>query len=168
MNTLQRIPITPNGISALREQLNQLKHTERPAISDAIARARALGDLKENAEYHAAKDQQGLIEAKISKLEDTIGRAQVIDVTKMKNEGKVIFGSTVTLENINTDEEKVFTIVGESEADVNEGKISVTSPIARAVVGKWIDEVVTVNAPSGPIEYTILSVRYGTQDPINT
>ncbi len=164
MTTLQRIPVTQEGILALRKELTRLKQTERPLITEAIARARALGDLKENAEYHAAKDQQGLIEAKIAKMEDQMSRAQVIDISKMKNEGKVIFGTTVTLENTETNEQRTFTIVGEFEADIKAGKLSITAPMARAVIGKWVDEIITVNTPSGPVEYTILSVQYGTKN----
>ena len=150
---MQRTPVTPEGILALRKELKHLKQTERPRISQAIAHARALGDLKE-------KDEQGLLQARIDQLEDQVSRAQVIDVSKMKNDGSVIFGTTVTLKNDETGKNLTFKIVGESEADAGAGKLSVTAPMVRAVVGKKVDDDVAVNTPSGPVEYTILSVEY--------
>lgn len=161
MNTVQRVPTTQQGMLKMRAELDRMKKEDRPRIVDAIASARALGDLKENAEYHSAKEQQGLLEAKISKLEDQISRAQVIDVSKMENDGKVIFGTTVHLENQEDSKQLNFTIVGEFEADVSAGKLSVGSPMARAVIGKYEGDIITVNTPSGPVEYEILSVLYG-------
>ena len=155
-----RVPVTKNGLQQMRDKLDNMKKVERPKIVQAIAAARALGDLKENAEYHAAKEQQGLLESKIAKLEDQISRSQIIDISKIKNDGKVIFGSTITIENQNDQKKITFTIVGEFEADVNAGKLSVTAPIARAVVGKFIEDIVVVNTPAGQVEYEILDVQY--------
>ena len=137
-----------------------MKRVNRPAIVKAIAAARALGDLKENAEYHAAKEEQGLLESKIAQLEDQVSRSQVIDISNMVNDGKAIFGSTVTLENQETEKQITFTIVGEYEADVNAGKLSVTAPMVRGVIGKYVEDIITVITPSGPVEYEILTVKY--------
>ena len=152
--------MTVAGIEALRKELEELKHVKRPNVIKAIAEARAHGDLKENAEYHAAREQQGFIEARIKDIEAKLSLAQVIDISKIKNEGKVIFGSTVTLFNLVTEEEVTYHIVGEDEADINIGKISVNSPIARAIIGKMEGDEVKVITPGGEVEYEIVSVEY--------
>jgi len=157
---MQKHPMTKEGADALQVELNKLKKEDRPRITEAIADAREHGDLKENAEYHAAREQQGLVEARIKHLEATLSLAQVIDVTKLDAKGKVIFGSTVTVLNVDTDEEVTYKIVGNDEADVAENKISVNSPIARALIGKTDGDEVIVQAPSGNIDYEIIEVQY--------
>ena len=157
---MQRYPMTPEGHAALEEELKQLKTIERPRITAAIAEAREHGDLKENAEYHAAREQQGLCEARIRDIEGRLQNAVVIDVTTIAHTGKVIFGTTVEIANVETDESVTYQIVGEDEADIKAGKISVGSPIARALVGKEEGDVVTVKTPSGIIEYEIVEVRH--------
>lgn len=157
---MNKVPMTLAGAELLKQELHQLKSIERPKIIQAIAEARALGDLKENAEYHAAKEQQGFIEGRIQDLESKLSHAQVIDVTKMTNTGKVIFGATVTLVNLNNDEEATYRIVGEDEADFKEAKISHSSPIARAMMGKKTGDVITVQTPAGAVEYEIIRVEY--------
>ncbi|RUM90732.1 MAG: transcription elongation factor GreA [Thiomicrospira sp.] len=157
---MQRHPMTKEGADALQEELQHLKKVERPAISNAIAEAREHGDLKENAEYHAAREQQGLMEARIKQIESLLGSVQIIDVTKLNPNGKVVFGSTVTILNIDTDEEVTYKIVGEEEADIKHNKISVSSPIARALIAKEEGEEITVKAPSGNIEYEIVEIQY--------
>jgi len=155
-----KVPMTIEGAERLRAELKQLKSVERPRISKAIAEARAHGDLKENAEYHAAKEQQGLSEARIREIESKLADAQVIDVTQIKPTGKVIFGVTVSLLNLDTEETATYRIVGEDEADLKEGKLSVASPMARALIGKSEGDEIVVHAPSGPIEYEIQSVEH--------
>ena len=155
-----RPPITLAGAEHLRNELAKLKNIERPRIADAIAEARAHGDLKENAEYHAARDQQGLLEARIRHIESVLANAQVIDISKVHSNGKVVFGATVELLNIETDETVSYQIVGDEEADLNHHKISVNSPIARAMIGKEEGDDVVVKAPSGDVEYEVLSVTY--------
>ena len=155
-----RAPMTKAGAEALREELNHLKMEARPKVIAAIAEAREHGDLKENAEYHAAREQQGFIEGRIQEIEGKISNAQIIDVTAMTNNGKVIFGATVELFNIDTEEEVTYCIVGEDEADIKENKISVSSPIARALIGKAEGDEVVVRAPGGEIEYEIAKVDY--------
>lgn len=157
---MNKYPMTLEGEQKLREELNQLKLVDRPKIIQAIAEARAHGDLKENAEYHAAKDQQGFSEGRIREIEGKLANAQVIDVTKLPNTGKVVFGVTVDLINLSTDETVTYRIVGEDEADLKRGMISVGSPIARALIGKMQDDVVVVRTPSGDIEYEITQVQY--------
>ncbi|MBD3821550.1 MAG: transcription elongation factor GreA [Thiotrichales bacterium] len=157
---MQRHPMTKEGADALKIELNKLKKEDRPAISTAIAEAREHGDLKENAEYHAAREQQGLIEARIAQIEHILGSAQIIDVTKLNPGGKVVFGATVTVLNIDTDEEMTYKIVGHEEADLKHNKISVNSPIARALIGKEEGEEVVVIAPSGNIDYEIVAIQY--------
>ena len=152
--------MTKEGADALQEELNHLKKVERPRITDAIAEAREHGDLKENAEYHAAREQQGLTEARIKQIEGLLSNAQVIDVTKLPQTGKVVFGVTVQLLNLDTDEEVTYKIVGNEEADLKHNKVSVNSPIARALIGKEAGEEVVVQAPSGNIDYEILEVEY--------
>lgn len=155
-----RVPMTVQGEQALREELNQLKGVDRPRVIADIAEAREHGDLKENAEYHAAREQQGFIEGRIQEIESRLSNSQVIDVTKVPHTGKVIFGTTVRLLNLDTDEEVAYRIVGEDEADIKGGKISVNSPIARALVGKSEGDVVNVRTPGGDVEYEIDSVDH--------
>lgn len=155
-----KYPMTIQGARALEEELKHLKTVMRPQITAAIAEARELGDLKENAEYHAAREQQGMVEARISDIEGRLSAAQVIDVTTIPYTGKVIFGTTVTIANVETDEEVTYRIVGEDEAEIKEGKISVTSPIARAMIGKEEGEIVVVRTPSGVVEYEIVQVQH--------
>lgn len=156
----ERVPMTRAGEESLREELKKLKSEDRPRVIAAIADAREHGDLKENAEYHAAREQQSFIEGRIQEIEGKLSAAQVIDVTTMENTGKVIFGTTVHLINVETDEEVCYQIVGEDEADIKAGKLSVSSPIARALVGKHVDDVVAVRIPSGTVEYEIAEVEY--------
>lgn len=152
--------MTVEGAERLRNELNELKSVERPKISKAIAEAREHGDLKENAEYHAAREQQSFCEGRIAEIEGKLADAQVIDVTKIDATGRVIFGTTVTLINIETEATVVYQIVGEDEADVPKGKISVSSPIARAIMGKEEGDEIVVNAPAGDIEYEIEKVEH--------
>lgn len=154
------IPMTVQGAEALRAELNELKSVKRPAVILAIAEARAHGDLKENAEYHAAREQQGFIEGRIQDIEAKLSNAQIIDVTKLPNSGKVIFGATVTILNLDTDEEVTYRIVGDDEADIKNNLISVNSPIARGLIGKTADEVVNITTPKGVVEYEITDVQY--------
>jgi transcription elongation factor GreA len=154
------LPMTVAGEKALRDELKKLKSIDRPRITQAIAAARAHGDLKENAEYHAARDQQGFCEGRIQEIEGKLGGVRVIDITTIPYTGKVIFGTTVSLINCETDEEVTYRIVGEDEANVKIGKISVTSPIARALIGKEVGDVAVVVAPSGNIEYEIDKVEH--------
>jgi transcription elongation factor GreA len=155
-----RIPITQRGADRLREELRELKSEKRPAVIAAIAEAREHGDLKENAEYHAAREQQGFIEGRIQELESKLGMAQIIDITTMEPSDKVIFGATVTLEDADSGESLRYQIVGEDEADAKAGLISFGSPIARALIGKFEGDVVEVNAPGGVRELEIISVEY--------
>lgn len=157
---MKRVPMTVAGEKALREELSDLKSVQRPEVIAAIAEAREHGDLKENAEYHAAREQQGFIEGRIRELEYKLSQAQVIDVTEIPHSGKVIFGCTVDLINIETDEEVRYQIVGDDEADIKKGKISVNSPIARALVGKEEGDVAAVQTPSGMIEYEVAEVAH--------
>ncbi len=157
---MKRIPMTAAGEKALRDELKRLKSEDRPRVIEAIAEAREHGDLKENAEYHAAREQQGFIEGRIQEIEGKLSSAQVIDVTKIENTGKVIFGVTVKLINMDTDEEVAYQIVGDDEADIKAGKISISSPIARALIGKEEGDVVAVKVPSGTVEYEIDEVRH--------
>lgn len=155
-----KYPMTINGAQALEDELRHLKTVLRPQITEAIAEARELGDLKENAEYHAAREQQGMVEARISDIEGRLSAAQVIDVTTIPYSGKVIFGTTVTIANVETDDEVKYQIVGEDEAEIREGKISVTSPIARGLIGKEEGEVVAVRTPGGVVEYEIVEIQH--------
>ena len=161
---MQMIPMTKAGKEKLSAQLDQLKREERPAIIAAIAAARELGDLKENAEYHAAREKQGLTEALIRDLEDKLNRAQVIDLSKIPHDGKVVFGCSVTLENLDTEEEHTYQIVGEDESDLAQNKISVTSPLSRALIGKMEGDSAEVRTPSGIVEYEIIQVAYNQED----
>lgn len=157
---MSKIPMTQGGETALREELQRLKQVERPRIVAAIAEAREHGDLKENAEYHAAREQQGFCEGRIKDIEAKLSHAQIIDVTQIENTGKVIFGVTVTLINLETDQTVTYQIVGEDEADVKNGKISVTSPIARGLIGKEEGDEVSVTTPGGVVEYEIDTVEH--------
>ena len=155
-----KTPMTMEGAEALREELQRLKHEARPRVVKAIAEAREHGDLKENAEYHAAKEEQGFIEGRIQEIEGKLSHAQVIDVTKIAPTGKVIFGTTVKLIDLEKDESRTYKIVGDDEADLKQNKVSVSSPIARALIGKEEGDVVVVQAPSGAIEYEIEEVLH--------
>lgn len=157
---MQKIPMTVNGIKLLRDELQKLKNIERPKISKAIGEARELGDLKENAEYHAAREQQSFVEGRIQEIEGKLSLAQVVDITKINNNGKIIFGSTVKLYNLKTEEDCTYTIVGEDEAEIKQAKISIESPIARALIGKTIGDVVEVKTPKGIVEYEVEKVHY--------
>ncbi len=157
---MKRYPMTAKGAQKLREELNRLKSVERPRIVQAIAEARAHGDLKENAEYHAAREQQGFIEGRIQEIEGKLSSAEIIEVSSLKNQEKVVFGATVELLNTSTEQEAMYQIVGEDEADIKANLISITSPLARALIGKEEGEVVRVEAPGGELEYEILEIRY--------
>jgi transcription elongation factor GreA len=157
---MQKVPMTIQGANLLQEELHHLKAVQRPQIITAIAEARAHGDLRENAEYHAAKERQGFIEGRVSELETKLANAQIIDITKLPNNGRVVFGATVHLVNIETDEKAVYQIVGDDEADIKLGKVSVSSPLARALVGRQTKEEVKVQTPNGVAEYEIEAVDY--------
>ncbi len=157
---MKKVPMTVAGAQKLHIELEHLEHVERRQVITAISEARAHGDLKENAEYHAAKEQQGIIEARIRDLKEKLSHAQIIDVTKMKNEGNVIFGATVNLLNLDTEEKVHYTIVGEDEANYKEKKISVNSPIARALIGKVVGDEVEVQTPAGVSSFEIVAVDY--------
>lgn len=157
---MNQLPMTLLGAQKLREELHHLKTVERHQIIQAISEARAHGDLKENAEYHEAKRQQGFIEGRIQELEGKLSHCQVIDVTTFPNHGRVIFGATVSLTNADTGEEVRYQIVGEDEADIKEHKISINSPIARAMIGKNVDDVIEVQTPKGRVSYEITEVEY--------
>ncbi len=157
---MNKFPMTVRGAEMLREELQKLKSQERPQVIQAIAEARAHGDLKENAEYHAAKDQQGFIEGRIKELEGKLSNLQVIDVTTIDAKGKIVFGSTVELTDLQADQEITYRIVGEDEADIGAGLISYTSPIARALIGKEEGDEVSFSAPGGEKRYEVNGVRY--------
>ncbi len=158
--SLNRPPITSQGSQRLREELQGLKSVQRPKIINAIAEARAHGDLRENAEYHAAKEQQSFVEGRIAELENCLSNAQVIETSTLQGQGKVVFGATVELANLTTSEEVKYQIVGEMEADIDAGLISIASPIARALIGKEEGDVAVVQAPGGEAEYEVLTVEY--------
>ena len=157
---MDKEPITVNGLKKLKLELEDLKNIQRPKVVEAIAEARSHGDLKENAEYHAAKEQQGLIEGRVLIINDLIARANVIDVTKIENNGRVIFGSTVKLKDLETDKKINYKLVGQDEADIKKNLIFFKSPIGKALVGKDKGEMVTVNTPSGEKNFEILDVEY--------
>ncbi|MGL5252542.1 MAG: transcription elongation factor GreA [Moraxella sp.] len=157
---MQRYPMTPQGHAALEEELKQLKTVDRPRITAAIAEAREHGDLKENAEYHAAREQQGFCEARIRDIEAKLGGAEVIDPLKLPQEGRVVFGVTVVIENLDTEEQKRYKIVGDDEADFKANKISINSPIARGLIGKSEGDEARIETPSGLVEYEIIHVLY--------
>lgn len=157
---MDKTPMTAKGAEKLREELNELKSVQRPKVIQAIAEAREHGDLKENAEYHAAREQQGFIEGRIQEIEGKLSHAQIIDPTSLNANGKVVFGATVDLLDLETDKEVTYQIVGEDEADIKQSKISYSSPIARALIGKEKDDVAEVQAPGGVREYEIIAIRY--------
>ncbi len=157
---MNKIPITKVGAERLEAELKELKSVRRPKVIQAIAEAREHGDLKENAEYHAAREEQGFIEGRIKDIEGKLSHAQIIDVTTLKNDGRVVFGTTVVLYNDAEDKEITYQIVGEDEADIKAGKISISSPVAMALIGKEVDDVAIVKAPGGDIEYEIVEVKY--------
>jgi len=155
-----RSPITTKGAQRLRAELEELKSVKRPAVIQAIAEARAHGDLKENAEYHAAREQQGFIEGRIKQLESELSNAQLIDVATLNAGDRVVFGATVVLADVENDEEKTYQLVGDLEADIKQGLIAISSPVARALIGKHEGDTITIDAPAGQREYEIVSVRY--------
>ena len=157
---MPKVPMTVAGAETLRAELNELKTVQRPKISLAIAEAREHGDLKENAEYHAAREQQSFCEGRITEVEAKLSESEIIDISKIEPTGKVIFGTTVTLFNLDTDESVIYQIVGEDEADVASGKISVVSPIARAIMGKPGGEEVVIKVPAGEVQYEIEKIEH--------
>ena len=157
---MSKVPMTVRGAELLRDELSKLKSEDRPRVIQSIAEARAHGDLKENAEYHAAKEEQGFIEGRIKEVEGKLSHLQVIDVTMIDAQGKVIFGATVELHDLQTEMETTYKIVGEDEADIGKGLISYTSPIARALIGKNEGDDVTFSAPGGDKQYEIIEIRY--------
>ncbi len=157
---MNKTPLTLKGAQNLKDELDELKNVKRPRITEAIADARAHGDLKENAEYHAAREEQGLVEARVRDIESKLGNAQVIDVASLNANGKVVFGCTVELENIETEAMITYTIVGEDEADIKNNLISYASPFAKALIGKEEGDVAEVKAPAGITEYEVIAVRY--------
>ncbi len=157
---MSQIPLTAAGAERLKEELKELKTVKRPAVIEAIATAREHGDLKENAEYHAAREQQGFIEGRIKELESVLSNAQIIDVTQLPQTGRVVFGCTVELFDLETEEEVSYQIVGDVEADISQNRIAVSSPIARALIGKEEGEEIAFEAPGGTKEYEITAVRY--------
>ena len=157
---MEKEPITINGLKDLKSELEDLKNVQRPKIVEAIAEARSHGDLKENAEYHAAKEQQALIESRVIAINDLIARANVIDITKIENNGKVVFGSTVKVQDLDTNKNITYRLVGQDEADIKKNLIFFKSPIGKSFIGKDKGEMVTVNTPSGERNFEILSVEY--------
>ena len=157
---MSRAPMTAKGAQRLRAELEELKSVKRPAVINAIAEARAHGDLKENAEYHAAREQQGFIEGRIKQLESELSHADIIDVSKLNAGSRVVFGATVTLADVETDEEVRYQIVGDLEADIKQGLIAISSPVARALIGKEEGDTVVIEAPGGKREYEIAGVAY--------
>ena len=157
---MNKVPLTVKGAEKLRAELEELKSVVRPRIIASIATARAHGDLKENAEYHAAKEQQSFAEGRIAEIESKLSNAQIIDITKVDANGKVVFGATVEIEDIKSEKRVTYQIVGEDEASIKEGRISIGSPIARALIGKEIEDIVTVKAPAGNVDYEIISIKY--------
>lgn len=152
--------MTARGAQSLREELEHLKSVRRPQIVDAIAEAREHGDLKENAEYHAAREEQGFCEGRIQDIEGKLSNSQIIDVTKMANNGRVVFGSTVTIYNTDTEDEITYNLVGDDEADIKQNRISINSPIARGLIGKNIDDVAVITTPGGSVEFEVVAVEY--------
>jgi len=157
---MEKEPITVNGLKNLKSELEDLKNNQRPKVVEAIAEARSHGDLKENAEYHAAKEQQALIESRVIAINDLIARANVIDVTKIENNGKVIFGSTVKMQDLETEKQITYKLVGQDEADIKKNLIFFKSPIGKALIGKNKGEMIVVNTPSGEKNFDILNVEY--------
>ena len=157
---MSKTPLTKKGAQSLKDELDELKNVKRPRITEAIADARAHGDLKENAEYHAAREEQGLVEARVRDIESKLGNAQIIDVSTVNANGKVVFGCTVELENIETEDTITYTIVGEDEADIKNNLISYASPFSKALIGKEEGDIAEVRAPGGITEFEIIDVRY--------
>jgi transcription elongation factor GreA len=157
---MEKEPITVSGLKDLKSELENLKNFQRPKVVEAIAEARSHGDLKENAEYHAAKEQQALIESRVIVINDLIARANVIDVTKIENDGKVIFGSTVKAQDLETNKKVTYRLVGQDEADIKKNLVFFKSPIGKAFIGKEKGEMITVNTPSGKRDFEILDVEY--------
>jgi transcription elongation factor GreA len=157
---MNQSPMTVAGEARLREELIELKTVVRPRISKDIATAREHGDLKENAEYHAAKEQQGFCEGRVQDIEAKLSNVQIIDITKIENTGRIIFGTTVTIVNCDTDEEVTYKIVGQDEANIKLNQISVSSPIARGLIGKSVDDVATIHTPKGMVEFEVIEVLY--------
>jgi transcription elongation factor GreA len=157
---MSKIPLTVNGAELLRQELHRLKTVDRPAVINAISEARAQGDLSENAEYDAAKERQGFIEGRIAELEGKLGSAQVIDPKLITADGRCVFGSTVVLEDVNNGDVVTYQIVGDDEADIKSRKISISSPIARALIGKYSGDIAEVQAPGGVREYEVVDVQY--------
>ncbi len=157
---MDKVPMTLKGAEKLRQELQELKSVQRPRIIKAIAEARAHGDLKENAEYHAAREQQSFIEGRIQEIEGKLSTAQIIDPATVNANGRVIFGATVDLLDVASDKEVTYQIVGDDEADLKENKISISSPVARALLGKEVDDLVEVKAPGGMREYEVIAIRY--------
>ena len=157
---MSKIPITVAGAEKLRAELQELKTVQRPAIVTAISEARSHGDLSENAEYHAAKERQGFIEGRIAELESKLGNIQIIDTARLDADGRCVFGATVELEDVKSGEAVTYQIVGDDEADIKQGKISISSPTARALIGKYSGDVAEVRAPGGVREYEILDIKY--------
>lgn len=157
---MTKVPMTVRGAEMLREELKKLKSDDRPKVIQAIAEARAHGDLKENAEYHAAKDQQGFIEGRIKEIEGKLSNAQIIDVTAIDAKGRIVFGATVDLLDVQSDQQSTYRIVGEDEADINQGLVSFSSPIARAMMGKNEGDEVNFSAPGGEKQFEVIKVRY--------
>lgn len=157
---MSKVPITARGAQRLRQQLKEMKSVDRPRITKAIAEARAHGDLSENAEYHAAREQQSFLEGRIAAIEHALAEARIIDVTSLETDGRVVFGATISLINLASEQEVTYQIVGEVEADIHQGLISITSPIARALIGKMEGDIAQVSAPGGMVEYEIVEVRY--------
>jgi transcription elongation factor GreA len=157
---VSKTPMTHSGAQKLRDELQRLRNDVRPRIIRAIAEARAHGDLSENAEYHAAREQQGFVQARIADIENKLSHAEVIDIAAINARGKVVFGATVEIMNVDTEEVAVYQIVGEDEADIKSGLVSIRSPIARALISKEVGEIIVVEAPAGRLEYEIIDVRY--------
>ena len=157
---MNKVPLTAHGAEKLKTELKELKNVRRPNVIQAIAEARAHGDLKENAEYHAAREEQGFIEGRIGNIEGKLSNAQIIDITKLDATGKVVFGTTVELVDEETGKDVVYQIVGEDEADIKKGRISYSSPVARALIGKMEGDIAVVQAPGGEKEYEIVAVKY--------
>ena len=157
---MAKVPLTVSGAEKLRAELQELKAVKRPAIVNAIAEARSHGDLAENAEYHAAKERQGFVEGRIAELESKLGNVQIIDTARLDADGRCVFGATVDLEDMKSGEAVTYQIVGDDEADIKQGKISISSPTARALIGKYSGDVAEVKAPGGVREYEILDVKY--------
>lgn len=160
MNMMTKTPVTVKGAQLMRDELHNLKTVERPSVITAIAEARAQGDLSENAEYDAAKEKQGFIEGRIADLEGKLSSAQIIDPSELEAEGRIVFGATVKLEELETGESVTYQIVGDDEADIKQAKISISSPIARALIGKYAGDTADVQAPGGVRQYEVLDVKY--------